>query len=76
MLVQHNGRESLLDLTDDFDRCLLIFGEKLRVVVQKEGGIEQGRHKVELTLKTRRTYTPTMVSTCEKILTFAKWRLN
>jgi hypothetical protein len=74
MLVQHNGREyPYLDLlTDDFPTDVYwIFGEKLRVVVQKEGGIEQGRHTVELTLKTRRSYTPTMVSTCEKVLTFA-----
>lgn len=74
MLVQHNGREyPYLDLlTDDFPTDIYwIFGEKLRVVVLKEGGIEQGRHTVELTLKTRRTYTPTMVSVCEKTLTFA-----
>ena len=48
-----------------------IFGELLRVVVKKEGGIPQGRHHVGLVLGVRRSYTPTMVSVCEKDLTFA-----
>jgi len=74
MLLQHNGREyAYLDIfRDDFPTDFYwLFGEKLRVVVKKEGGIEQGRHRVKVTLGTRRSYTPTMVSVCEKILTFA-----
>lgn len=74
MTVQHNGREyPYLDiLKDDFPTDFYwIFGEKLRVVVRRDGGIEQGRHHVKLTLGTRRSYTPTMVSVCEKTLTFA-----
>lgn len=74
MIVQHNGREYpyLELLTDDFPTDVYwIFGEKLRVVIKKEGGIDQGRHNVKLTLKTRRSYTPTMVAACEKVLTFA-----
>jgi hypothetical protein len=74
MLVQHNGREYpyLVLLEDDMITDFYwIFGEKLRVVVKKEGGIEQGRHTVRLKLGTRRSYTPTMWSTCEKTLTFA-----
>ena len=47
------------------------FGEYLKVIVLKDGGIPQGRHHVKLTLKTRRSYTPTMVAVCEKDLTFA-----
>ena len=43
----------------------------LKVIVLKDGGIPQGRHHVKLTLKTRRSYTPTMVAVCEKDLTFA-----
>lgn len=74
MLLQHNGREfPYLDiLKDDFStEFYWIFGEKLRVVVKRDGGLPQGRHSVKLTLGTRRSYTPTMVATCEKTLTFA-----
>lgn len=74
MSVQHNGREyPYLDLfRDDFPTDIYwLFGEKLRVVVKQDGGIDQGRHSVKLTLKTRRSYTPTMVSNCAKVLTFA-----
>ena len=74
MYVQHNGREYHYPdiLKDDFPTDFYwLFGELLRVVVKKDGGIEQGRHKVRLTLGTRRSYTPTMVSVCEKTLTFA-----
>ncbi|HHV10730.1 MAG TPA: hypothetical protein GXX75_10695 [Clostridiales bacterium] len=72
--VQHRGKEfQYLDiLKDDFPTDFYwVFGEYLRVVVKKEGGIEQGQHKVKLTLGTRRSYTPTMVAICEKVLTFA-----
>ncbi len=74
MIVQHNGREYPYTelLQDDFPTDIYwIFGEMLRVVVKKDGGIQQGRHHVKLTLGTRRSYTPTMVSVCEKTLTFA-----
>ena len=74
MILQHNGREYnyLEILADDFPTDFYwIFGEKLRVVIKKDGGIEQGRHNVRLTLGTRRSYTPTMISVCEKTLTFA-----
>ncbi len=74
MILQHNGREyPYLDiLKDDFPTDFYwLFGKKLRVVVMKKGGIEQGRHRVKVTLGTRRSYTPTMLSTCEKVLTFA-----
>jgi hypothetical protein len=74
MLVQHNGREyKYLDLLKDdmATDFYWLFGEKLRVVVQKEGGIDQGRHTVALKLGTRRSYTPTMWSECERTLTFA-----
>ena len=46
-------------------------GDLLRVVIRKEGGIEQGIHHVKLTLGTRRSYTDTMYNSCEKDLTFA-----
>lgn len=74
MYVQHNGREYAYSeiLKDDFPTDVYwIFGEMLRVVIKKDGGISQGRHHVKLTLGTRRSYTPTMVSVCEKTLTFA-----
>ena len=74
MLVQHRGREyRYVDiLKDDFPTDFYwTFGDYLQVVVLKEGGIEQGIHHVKLTLGTRRSYTPTMVSVCEKDLTFA-----
>lgn len=74
MYVQTRGREYpyLEILKDDFPTDFYwIFGDYLRVVVKKDGGIEQGRHHVKLTLGTRRSYTPTMVSVCEKELTFA-----
>jgi hypothetical protein len=74
MVLQHRGREYpyLAIFEDDFPTDFYwLFGENLRVMIQKEGGIEQGRHQVKLTLGTRRSYTPTMVAKCEKTLTFA-----
>ena len=74
MILQHQNREyRYLDiLRDDFPTDFYwLFGEKLRVVVLKDGGIEQGRHQVKVKLATRRSYTPTMVANCEKTLTFA-----
>jgi len=74
MVVQHQGKEyPYLDiLKDDFPTDFYwIFGEMLRVVIKKEGGIEQGRHNVKLRLGSRRSYTPTMVAECQKTLTFA-----
>lgn len=47
------------------------FGELLRVIVRKPGGIEQGVHRVKVILGLRRSYTPTMIAVCEKNLTFA-----
>lgn len=74
MLVQHKGREYPYEeiLSDHFPTDFYWeFGKLLRVVVKKEGGIEQGTHKVKLRLGTRRSYTPTMISECEKDLIFA-----
>jgi hypothetical protein len=74
MYLQHCDREyPYLDiLKDDFPTDFYWrFGEMLRVVIKKEGGIEQGRHCVKLILGTRRSYTPTLVSKCEKVLTIA-----
>lgn len=74
MYLQHQGREiAYLDiLKDDFPTDLYwIFGEHLRVVIKKEGGISQGRHTVKVRLGTRRSYTPTMIAESEKELTFA-----
>lgn len=74
MLLQHNGKEFMYTdiLKDDFPTDFYwIFGEKLRVIIKKTGGLDQGIHKVRLILGTRRSYTPTMVSVCEKMLTFA-----
>ncbi len=74
MFVQHRGREYpyLFILSNDCPTDFYwTFGDYLRVVVKKEGGIDQGIHHVKLTLGTRRSYTPTMVSVCEKDLTFA-----
>ena len=74
MRVEHRGREyPYLDiLKDDFPTDFYwVFGEPLCVKIMKPGGIEQGIHKVQLTLGTRRSYTPTMVAVCEKDLTFA-----
>jgi len=47
------------------------FGEPITVIVKNGTGIEQGIHHCKLTLGTRRSYTPTMVSVCEKDVTFA-----
>ncbi|MGI6326096.1 MAG: C-glycoside deglycosidase beta subunit domain-containing protein [Saccharofermentanales bacterium] len=74
MYLQHQGREYHYPdiFTDDFPTDFYwLFGEKLRVVVRQDGGIDQGRHHVRLTLGTRRSYTPTMIDVCEKVLTFA-----
>ena len=74
MIVQHRGKEFAYKdiLKDDFPTDFYwLFGEPLRVIVKQEGGLEQGRHLVKLTLGTRRSYTPTMVAVCEKELTFA-----
>lgn len=74
MYLQHRDREYAYEdiLKDNFPTDFYwLFGELLRVVVKKEGGIEQGPHKVKVVLRTRRSYTPTMVATCEKELIFA-----
>lgn len=74
MYVQHRGKEFPYKeiLSDDFPTDFYwVFGEFLQVVIKKDGGIEQGLHQVKLRLGTRRSYTPTMVSICEKTLTFA-----
>ena len=74
MYVQHRGREyPYFDiLKDDFPTDFYwLFGEPLTVVVKNGEGIEQGIHHCRLTLGTRRSYTPTMVSVCEKDITFA-----
>ena len=74
MFLQHQGREYHYPdiLKDDFPSDFYwLFGEKLRVVVHQDGGIEQGRHDVKVTLGTRRSYTPTMMAICKKTLTFA-----
>lgn len=47
------------------------FGELLRVIVRKPGGIDQGVHRVKVVLGLRRSYTPTMIAVCERNLTFA-----
>lgn len=74
LYIQHNGREyHYPDILKD-NMCTdfyWTFGELLRVVVKKKGGIAQGVHKVKVVLGTRRSYTPTMISVCEKTLTFA-----
>ncbi len=74
IILQHEGKEvPYLDiLKDDYPTDFYwVYGKHLRVVVKKEGGIEQGTHKVKLQLGTRRSYTPTLLSTCEKDLIFA-----
>ena len=74
MYVQHRGREYSYEeiRSDNFPTDFYwIFGEPLRVIIKKEGGIEQGSHRVALRLGTRRSYTNTMFSTCEKTLIFA-----
>ena len=74
MYVQHRGREyPYLDiLKDNFPTDFYwLFGEPITVVVKNGKGIEQGIHHYKLTLGTRRSYTPTMVSVCEKDVTFA-----
>jgi len=74
MYVQHRGREYPYPdiLKDDFPTDFYwLFGEFLTVFVKNGKGIEQGIHHCKLTLGTRRSYTPTMVSVCEKDVTFA-----
>lgn len=74
MYVETSGRKypylDLLGETISTD-IYWTFGEYLTVIVMQDGGIEQGNHHVKLTLGTRRSYTPTMLSVCEKDLTFA-----
>ena len=74
MSVQLNGKEYPYEFilsdnapTDEYWK----HGDLLRVIVNNGKGIPQGRHHVKLTLGTRRSYTPTMLDTCEKDLTFA-----
>lgn len=74
LYVQHRGREYPYEQirSDDFPTDFYwVFGELLRVVVKNGEGIEQGVHNVKLKLGTRRSYTDTMFSTCERTLTFA-----
>ncbi len=58
MYVQHRGWEYpyLFILSDECPTDFYwTFGDYLRVVVKKDGGIEQGKHHVKLTLGTRRS---------------------
>jgi len=74
MFIQHRGYEwPYLDILKDTcpTDIYWLFGEPLTVVVKNGEGIEQGIHHCKLTLGTRRSYTPTMVSVCEKDVTFA-----
>lgn len=74
MSVQLNGKEYPYNFilsdnapTDEYWH----HGDLLRVVIRNGRGIPQGIHHVKLTLGTRRSYTPTMIDSCEKDLTFA-----
>lgn len=59
-------------LTDNFNTDYYWrFGKLLRVIVNQAGGIDQGVHHVKVVVGLRRSYTPTMVSSSEKDLTFA-----
>ncbi|MGD0878523.1 MAG: DUF6379 domain-containing protein [Anaerolineales bacterium] len=74
MVLQLRGKELPYQeiLKNDFPTDFYwMLGEYLRVIIMKEGGIAQGRHEVKLKLCTRRSYTPTMVSECTKVLIFA-----
>ena len=74
MYVLHRGYEwPYLDILKDTcpTDIYWIFGEPITVLVKNGDGIEQGIHHCKLTLGTRRSYTPTMVSVCEKDVTFA-----
>ena len=74
MYVQHRGYEwPYLDILKDTcpTDIYWLFGEPITVLVKNGDGIEQGIHHCKLTLGTRRSYTPTMVSVCEKDVTFA-----
>lgn len=74
MTIQCNGREYpyLHLLADDMETdTYWTFGDYLRVIVAKEGGIAVGAHEVKLRLGTRRSYTPTLVGNCTKKITFA-----
>ena len=74
MVVRTRGKEFAYNfiLSDECPTDLYwLHGDYLKVIVLKDGGIPQGIHHVKLTLKTRRSYTPTMVSVCEKDITIA-----
>ena len=74
MYIQHRGYEwPYLDILKDTcpTDIYWIFGEPITVLVKNGDGIEQGIHHCKLPLGTRRSYTPTMVSVCEKDVTFA-----
>lgn len=74
MTIQCNGKEFpyLKLLSDDMETdAYWFFGDLMRVIIAKDGGISPGRHTVTLTLGTRRSYTPTMVGACTKEITFA-----
>ena len=74
MYLQHCGVEyKYLDIfKDDFPpEIYWVFGKFLRVVILNGEGIDQGIHNVKLTLGTRKSYTPTVISVCEKKITFA-----
>lgn len=74
MIVRCSGKEYpyLHILSDDMETdTYWLFGDYLRVTVLRAGGIEPGRHEVTLNLGVRRSYTPTLESSCTKTLTFA-----
>jgi len=71
---QTNGKEYpyLKLLSDDMETdTYWLFGDYMRLTIAKEGGITPGAHEVRIRLGTRRSYTPTLVSECTKIITFA-----
>ena len=74
MTVQCEGKEyPYLDIfKDNFEtETWWRFGEYLRVIVKKDGGIPVGHHKVKLHVGVRCSYIPTREATYETVLTFA-----
>lgn len=73
MTVQSQGKEyPYLDLfKDDMEtETYWLFGEYLRVVISKEGGIPQGHHHVKAYIGVRCSYSPTRSAEFERDITF------
>ena len=73
MTIQSQGKEyPYLDIfKDDMEtETYWLFGDFLRIVIKKDGGISQGHHYVKAVIGVRCSYSPTRMAEFEREITF------